>query len=78
MVYMVYFKWSTEKFSVDYIKINELHVVHMQSQKFSVDYIKINELHVVHIQSHAIWVDEITRVIISIKKVDKNLNILEK
>ena len=32
---MVYFKWSTEKtlyrkkvFSVDYVKINELHVVH--------------------------------------------------
>ena len=35
MVYMVYFKWFTEKtlfrkknISVDYVKISELHVVH--------------------------------------------------
>ena len=28
--------------------------------------------------SHAIWVDEIKGVIISIKKVNKNLNILKK
>ena len=42
-------------------------------KKNSVDYVKINELHVVHTTSHAIWVDEITGIIISIKKVKKNL-----
>ena len=28
--------------------------------------------------SHAIWADEITRVIISMEKVNKNLNIFKK
>ena len=37
---------------------------------FSVDYVKITELQVV--TSHAIWVDDITGVMISIKKINKN------
>ena len=39
-------------------------------------YVKINEL-CTQMTSHAIWVDEITGVMISIKKVNKNLNIFK-
>ena len=42
---------------------------------FSVDYVKTNGSHdCTHMTSHTIWVDEITGVIISTKKVNKNWN----
>ena len=40
MVYMVYFKWFTEK------------TLYKKNSFFSVDYVKISELHVVHTWSH--------------------------
>ena len=39
---------------------------------FFVDYEKVIELYVVHMTSLAIWVDEVTGVMISIKKINKN------
>ena len=46
---------------------------------FSVDYVNIKRItYYTYMTSNAIWVDEITGVVISIKKVNTNLNILKK
>ena len=54
-------------------------VYRKKNSSFSGDYVKITELHVVHtMTSQTIWLDEITRVVKSITKINKNQNILKK
>ena len=74
MVYRKNWKWS-----IWYISNGLQKKLFIEKNWFvCADYVKINELHDVHMTYHAIWLDEITGVIISIKKVNKNLNILKK